>query len=133
MYVAPEGELGDMMKRDFLLTRVHHILKEQIQEIISHRPTTSYQEVYDHLKKYFKVDNPHLFKAKWLEVKLRTRGEEVELTELMLFRSKFVTALARVEDYTDHEVIEVLLKNFPSTWVEKILHEEAKRAKRPIW
>ena len=75
------------------------------------------------------MDDPHFWRKKWGEVKLRCNGDRIELAELMLFRSKFETALSRVPDWTELEVIDALMKSLPSYWVQEIVKQEAKRAK----
>ena len=50
LYGAPGGVEGDIMKRDLLLTRVHSILREQLREVIAQRPSTTFHDVWDHLK-----------------------------------------------------------------------------------
>ena len=103
------------MLRDLLLTRVHNILRDQLREMINKKPSMTFQEVYDHLQKYFSVDDPHFWRRKWQEVKLKVQqNDKIELSELLLFRAKFETALAKVVDYTDNDVIEAVLKNLPS-------------------
>ena len=102
-----------MMRRDLLLTRVHPILREQLREKISKRPETTSHEVYEHLRKHFSIDDPHYWRKKWVEVRLRCQGDRIELAELLLFRSKFETALSKVTDWTETEVIDNLMKNLP--------------------
>ena len=129
MYGTPDGPVGDMMRRDLLLTRVHAVLREELREKVARNPGMTCQEVYDHLKKHFAVDDPHYWRKKWGEVKLRTQGEHVELAELLLFRAKFETALSRVADWTETEAIDMLMKNLPAYWVQEVMKQEAKRSK----
>jgi len=65
-----------------------------------------------------------------MDVKLRTSGDKVELSEWQMFRSKFEAALLKVQDWTESEVVETLLRNLPSVWVQQVVKEEAKRAKK---
>jgi len=59
LYGVPDGPVGDVMRRDLLLTRLHPILKEGLRGKIAARPDTSSQDVMEYLRKYFSVDDPH--------------------------------------------------------------------------
>ena len=51
------------------------------------------------------MDDPHYWRKKWADIKLRTMGDKIELAELLLFRSKFETALKKVNNWTEGEVV----------------------------
>ena len=38
LYGTPEGQVGDIMRRDLLLTRLHPILKEELREKFAKKP-----------------------------------------------------------------------------------------------
>ena len=130
LYGAPGGLEGDMMKRDLLLTRVHGAIRDRFAEEIARRPNITFQEVWDSLANQYTVDNPHYWQAKWEGVKLKTTGDHITLADWLLFRTRFETALAKVQDFTETGVVETLLKQLPKSWVEKVLAYEGKEAKK---
>lgn len=127
LYGIPEGAAGDMMRRDLLLTRLHPVLRDELRERVASQPTMSSQEVYEYLQKYFAVDDPHFWRKKWANIKLRTSGDRVELAEWQMYRSKFETALKKVQEWTEAEVVEAILSNLPNYWVQEVVKEEAKK------
>jgi len=123
------GGLEDEMRRDLLVTRLHKVFPEQVRDMISQEPSTSFQDVWNFLKKYFKVDDPHYWRGQWQDIKLRRSGDTIEISEWLVFKSRFLGGLRRVEDYTESEVVEPLLKNLSSRWIEDVMKEEARRSK----
>ena len=75
------------------------------------------------------MDDPHYWRRKWSEVRLRTQGEKIELAELLLFRARFKTALSKGVDWTETEAIDQLMRNLPPYWVQEVVKQEAKRSK----
>ena len=53
LYGVPEGPVGDMMRRDLLLTRIHAILREELRERIAKDPAMTSASVYEPLKNIF--------------------------------------------------------------------------------
>ena len=117
------------MQRDLLLTRLAPTIRERYREHVLRFPNTTFQMVWDDLSRLSGVDNPHFWRNKWENVKLYCQGDHIEITDFTLFRTRFESALSRVSDYTDTEVVDAILKQLPKVWVDRVLQREANVAK----
>ena len=122
----PGGSLGDNMRRDLLLTRLHPSIRAKFKEEIQRNPVLKFSQVWEELRLQYGVDNPHYWRTQWEAVKLRVESNEVCLADWLLFRSRYEAAKAKVSDYTDTEAAELVLRQLPNLWVERALTAEAK-------
>ena len=127
--VGAPTQLEDVWKRDLFLTCLHKNLKEHYENMIALRPSTTFNEVMEDMEKAFGMDNPHYFRQHWENVKLKFEGK-LTLAEFLLWKSRYLTARSLVQDFTDQEDMDMVLKNLPQVWREKVLQQEAKEAER---
>ena len=105
------------MQRNLLLTRFHPTLRDRFREEITKRPAMAFQEVWDDLAAKFNVDNPHFWKQRWEEVKLVKVDGKITWSNGKLYQSKFEVTLSKVSQWTDLEVVDVIMKQLPHGWV----------------
>lgn len=55
---------------------------------------------------------------------------KLTLTDFLLWKSRYLTARSLVQDFTDQEDLDLVLKNLPQVWKERILQKEAKDAEK---
>ena len=122
---APDGPMGDILKRDLLVNCLDGVLKKQFDSMIMRQPHTTFQDVWQHLEHRYQVDDPHRWRKEWAAVQLTTRGERIFLRDLHFFESAFETAKSMVSDWTAQEEIDLILKQLPDTWRTKVLRKEA--------
>ena len=128
---APDGPVGDVLKRDLLINCLVGTLKKQYDAAVLRKPGTTFADVWGHLEKRYQVDDPHRWRKEWQQVKLTTTGrygDVVTLKDLHLFESSFETAKAMVSDWTAQEEIDLILRQLPKKWQLKVLEQEARES-----
>ena len=117
------------MKRDLLINCLNGVLEKQFDSLVMRQPGTTFQEVWQHLEKRYQVDDPHRWRREWAAVSLDTKGDRILLKDLHFFESAFETAKSQVADWTSQEENDLILKQLPLKWRNKVLHKEATSSK----
>ena len=127
---APEGAVGDIWKRDLLVTCLHQVLAKRYQAMVLARPSLSFGDLWRDLEKHYAIDDPHHWRAMWDGVELQHQGEVIRLKDWLFFQAEFEAAKSQVSDWTEQEELDLLLKKLPHGWRTRVLKSEAKEAKR---
>jgi hypothetical protein len=127
--VGAPPQLEDVWKRDLFLTCLHKTLREHYENLISLNPSTTFNNIMEDIKKQFGMDNPHYFRNEWENVHLKV-DDKLNLADFLLWKSRYLTARSFVQDFTDQEDLDLVLKNLPQVWREKVLQQEAKDAEK---
>ena len=127
---APEGAVGDVWKRDLLITCLHHVLGRRYQTMVLAKPGMQFGDVWKDLERHFAIDDPHHWRAMWDRVELQHQGEIIRLKEWLFFQAEFEAAKAQVSDWTEQGELDLLLKKLPAGWRTRVLKAEAKEARR---
>ena len=125
---APDGPMGNVLKRDILINCLHGVLRKRYEARILAQPNLTFEEVWKDLEDHYQVDDPHRWRREWGQVYLAQRGEEIKLKDLLFFESAFETAKSMVSDWTKQEELDLLLRQIPTGWRRKVLKAEAKAA-----
>ena len=72
---APEGVIGDVWKRDLLVSCLHSVLGRRYQSMVLAKPGLSFNDIWRDLEKHFAIDDPHHWRAQWESVELLHSGE----------------------------------------------------------
>ena len=123
------AEVARVWKRDLFVNCLHASLKEQYENVIALKAGTTFEEIYDDLEKQFAMDNPHFFREEWRKVTLKLDGP-LKLTDFLLWKSRYLSARGLVQDWTEEEDRNLVLKNLPPELHKSILEREAKEADR---
>ena len=97
--------------------------------MITRTPSLKFEDIWEELVKLFRIDNPYQWRNKWGNVQLVRNGEEIRLQDWIFFESLFEVAKSRVQDWTEQEEVDMLLKQMPPGWRKRILMREAGEAK----
>ena len=125
---VPEGHVGEVWKRDLLINCLHGVLRNKYKSTILRTPSLSFMDVWEELTKLFRIDNPVHWRRKWGNVQLTRSGEDIKIQDWIFFESNFEVAKARVQDWTEQEEVDLLMKQLPMGWRRKVLQREASEA-----
>jgi hypothetical protein len=121
---APEGQAGDLLRRDTLVSCLSGALWKRWSGELRLRPTLTFDEVWSQLARAYEVDDPHTERRRWHEVRLQHSGGTIRLQEFLTFTTEFNLALQQVADLTDQEVLDLILKQLPEAWRTKVMRAE---------
>jgi len=124
----PEGQVGNVWKRDLLINCIHGVLRNKYKATILRTPSLTFTDVWEELVKLFRIDNPVHWRRRWGNVQLSRSGEDIKIQDWIFFESSFEVAKSRVQDWTEQEEVDLLMKQLPWGWRKKVLQREAKEA-----
>ena len=133
MLGAPEGPLGDTLRRDLLVNCLHGTLHKRYATWTLQEPALTYAQIWADLERNFSVDDPNHWRRQWAGVTLRKGGkfgEDIKLMDLLAFRSEFEVARSFVQDWTQQEEMNLLMQQLPTKWRQRALRREAEEARR---
>ena len=110
---SPEGPVGAIWKRDLLINCLHGVLRNKYKSMITRMPSLKFEDIWEELVKLFRIDNPYHWRKKWGNIQLVRNGEEIRLQDWIFFESLFEVAKSRVQDWTEQEEVDMLLKQMP--------------------
>ena len=125
---VPEGHVGNVWKRDLLINCIHGVLRNKYKATILRTPSLTFTDVWEELVKLFRIDNPVHWRRRWGNVQLSRSGEDIKIQDWIFFESNFEVAKSRVQDWTEQEEVDLLMKQLPMGWRRKVLQREAKEA-----
>jgi hypothetical protein len=114
MLNAPEGTIGDTIKRDLLVNCLHVVLKRKCDASILTKPDLTFAEIWKDLERLYSVDDPHRWRREWQSVTLQWGNSgRIILKDFLLFQSAFETAKSMVVDWTNQEELDMILQQLP--------------------
>ena len=122
-------EVEKIWRRDLFVNCLHSSLKEQYENLIAMKATMTFEEIFADLEKQFALDNPNIFREEWKKVTLKA-DVNMKLTDFLLWKSRYLSARAQVQDWTEEEDRNLVLKNLPAHMHKSILEKEAKDGER---
>jgi len=125
---APEGEMGQVLKRDLFVGCLGGLLGKRYSGEISRKPMITFDAIFKELQRTYDVEDPHAARKKWQQVHLRRNGQDISLQNWMLFETEYELAKSNVPDFTAQEEIDLILTQLPESWRTKVMKEEAKES-----
>ena len=125
---APEGEMGQVLKRDLFVGCLGGLLGKRYSGEISRKPMITFEAIFKELQRTYDVEDPHAARKKWQQVHLRRNGQDISLQNWMLFETEYELAKSNVPDFTAQEEIDLILTQLPESWRTKVMKEEAKES-----
>jgi hypothetical protein len=117
---APEGQIGDTIKRDLLVNCLHGLLRKKYDSAIIARPERTFTEIWRDLERLYSVDDPQRWISEWQQVALDCPNNgRIMLKDFLLFQSAFETAKLMVTDWTNQEELDLILRQLPNEWRKK--------------
>jgi hypothetical protein len=106
----PAGEITDMIRRDTLVSCLQGALHRRQVGELQMRPHLTFQEIWTQLARTYEVDDPHAARRRWQAIRLNRAGDSISLQNFLTFSTEFKLANQQVSDWTDQEVLDLVLK-----------------------
>jgi hypothetical protein len=124
----PAGEVGQVVLRDLFISCLGGVLHRKYSNETQLNPHKTYEDIMQEMQEEYYVDDPHYWRKRWRNVKLRWTGNELRVENWRLFQTEFELARQKVGDYTEQEDIDLVLAQLSESWRTRVLKAESKFA-----
>ena len=105
----------------------------QLKRLMEQKPTITTEEYMRIMEKTFGQDASGQTRQAWRNVQLRLKGGQLEINGWRDFQQQFELAASRVDDKGEREEFDLVYKQLPPFWQDKIVKDQQRKDQSKYW